>query len=378
VCALYDPNVESEGSSFEVSAQRGGLEVVEGLADEWRALAAQSPDDEPFYRPEWITAIIRAFFPDSNVLVISARANGSLKFVLPLLQERALFCGLPVLRLRSPVSVHSCRFDAVRCASSEGEQAVRAAWRYLKEKQAWDLLEFSDIPEESALEVLVRSAEADSFRSARIAMRPNPIVRIRELERLPRNARLRGKLRHVRRELATKGSLQICRGETANREMLERFYELEAGGWKGREGGAIRNDVRTTQFYDEIAEVAARHGYLSLYLLEFDGQLVAGHFGLSLQGRYYSPKLAYEERQRDLAAGHLIISEILRDCAERGIHTYDITGPDDEWKMKWTDEVRRRSMYFVFRDRLLGSLAYTLRFRLRPAVKRWLRLGSGA
>jgi CelD/BcsL family acetyltransferase involved in cellulose biosynthesis len=383
VCAsaenvLYDPGVESEGSSFEVSAQRGGLEVLEGLADEWRALAAQSPDDEPFYRPEWITAIIRAFFPDSKVLVISARANGSLKFVLPFLQERALFYGVPVLRLRSPVSVHSCRFDAVRCTSSKGEQAVRAAWRYLKEEQAWDLLELSDIPEESAVGALVCAAEADGFRSARIPMRPNPIVDIKELEKLPRNARLRGKLRQVRRELATKGSLQLCRGETANREMLERFYALEAGGWKGGEGSAIRNDVRTTQFYNEIAEVAARHGYLSLYMLEFDGQLVAGHFGLCLQGRYYSPKLSYEERQKDLAAGHLIISEILRDCAARGVHTYDITGPDDEWKMKWTDQVRRRSMYFVFRDSAVGSLAYTLRFRLRPAIKRLSRLGSGA
>jgi hypothetical protein len=71
----------------------------------------------------------------------------------------------------------------------------------------------------------------------------------------------------------------------------------------------------------------------------------------------------------------LIVSEILRDCAARGIHTYDITGPDDEWKMKWTDRVRRRSMYYVFRDNAAGSLAYALRFKVRPAIKRLLRPG---
>jgi CelD/BcsL family acetyltransferase involved in cellulose biosynthesis len=376
VTLLYDPTVESGGESFEVSAQHGGTEVLDRLADEWRALAAQSPDGEPFYRPEWITAIIRAFFPSSEVLVISARADGTLKFVLPLLQERVFFCGLPVLRLRSPVSVHSCRFDAVRCASREGEQARLAAWRYLKEKQAWDLLEFSDIPEESTVEAIVGAATSDGFHTAKVPMRPNPIVRIEELEKLPRNTRLRGKLRQAHRELSKQGPLRLCRVDTANREVLERFYELEASGWKGREGGAIRYDARVRQFYNEIAEAASRYGYFSLYTLELDGRLVAAHYGLSHQGRYYSPKLAYDESFREWAAGHLIVGQILRDCAARGIHTYDITGPNDEWKMKWTEQVRGRSIYFVFRDNVLGSLAHALRFRVRPAIKRLLRPGE--
>jgi CelD/BcsL family acetyltransferase involved in cellulose biosynthesis len=373
VTVLYDRIVESGGELFEVSAQGGGTEVLERLADEWRALAAQSPDDEPFYRPEWITAIIRAFFPESKVLVVSARKNGILKFVLPLLRERALFCGLPVLRLRSPVSVHSCRFDAVRCASHEGEQAGLAVWRYLKEKQAWDLLEFSDIPDESCVEILVAAAKADGFHAAKVAMRPNPIVRIDALEKLPRNTRLRGKLRQAHRELSKKGPMRLCRVETANLEALERFYALEASGWKGHEGGAIRYDARAKQFYDEIAAIASGYGYLSLYTLECGGNLLAAHFGLSHHGSYYSPKLAYDESHREWAVGHLIVSEILRDCAARGISTYDITGPDDEWKMKWTDQVRRRSMYFVFRNNALGFLAHALRFRVRPAIKRSLR-----
>lgn len=375
---LYDRRVESGEKSFEVSAQSGGTEVLDRLADEWRALAAQSADDEPFYHPEWIGAIIRTFFPNSRVLVISVRTDGSLKLVLPLLQERAQFFGVPVLRLRSPVNVHSCRFDAVRCASSEGEQAMLAAWRHLKEERAWDLLEFSDIPDESTVEALVGAAQVDGFRTAKVPMRPNPIVGIEELEKLPRNTRLRGKLRQAHRELSKKGSLRLCRIESANGEVLERFYELEASGWKGREGGAIRNEAKARQFYDDIAQIAAQHGYLSLYTLECDGKLLAAHFGLCHKGRYYSPKLAYDESYREWAVGHLIVSEILRECAVRGIHTYDITGPDDEWKMKWTDQVRRRSMYFVFRDNALGSLAYALRFRLRPAIKRLLRPGKPA
>jgi CelD/BcsL family acetyltransferase involved in cellulose biosynthesis len=365
--------VGSGGSPFEISVQSGGIEIIEHIADEWRALASQSHDDEPFYRPEWISAIIRAFFPHIKILVITARTNRALRFVLPLLQERALFFGIPVLRLRSPANVHSCRFDAIRCASPEGEQVLLAAWRFLKEKQPWDMLEFSDIPDESSVELLVRGAEFDGFRTAKVPMRPNPVVRIADLEKLPRNARLRGKLRQAHRELSKTGPLQLRRIETADQEVLDRFYELESRGWKGREGGAIQNDATAKRFYDEIAEVAARRGYLCVYTLELGGRLLAAHFGLAHQGRYYSPKLAYDESFKERAVGHLIVSEILQDCARRGIHTYDITGPDDEWKMKWTGDVRRRSLYYVFRDNAAGSLAYALRFKVRPALKRLLQ-----
>src|SRR5262249_1140591 len=156
-------------------------------ADEWRALALQSPNDEPFYHPEWIAAIIRAFFPNSKVVVTTVRVDGALKFVLPLLEERALFSGVPVLKLRSPVSVHSCRLGAVRGSSPEGEEAALAAWRYLKEQQAWDLLEFSDIPDGGTIDFMVDAGRSDGYRTAKVPMRPNPIVRIAELERLPRN-----------------------------------------------------------------------------------------------------------------------------------------------------------------------------------------------
>ncbi|MGB8915158.1 MAG: GNAT family N-acetyltransferase, partial [Candidatus Sulfotelmatobacter sp.] len=127
------------------------------------------------------------------------------------------------------------------------------------------------------------------------------------------------------------------------------------------------------QFYDEISQVAERFGYLCLYSLELNGELLASHFGLSHRGRYFSPKIAYNEKFPQYAPGHLIVSEIMQDCASRGISEYDITGVNDEWKMKWTTETRAKFKYFVFRSGVAGRLAYTLRFRVRPAVKKLVR-----
>jgi CelD/BcsL family acetyltransferase involved in cellulose biosynthesis len=350
----------------------GGFEVIEHWADAWRELCDEAVDDQPFYRPEWIAAHIRAFTPEAKVVLLTVRFEDKLLFVLPLLQEWSVFSGVPLRMLRAPVNSHSCRFDAVRHASTQGDAAVVAAWSYLQNLGGWDLLELHDAPEDGTISALATEARKSGFHTAQVPMRRNPYVPIpldsADLEKLPVNKKLRSQLRGIRREASGKGQLKLQRVHDSNRAALDRFYDLEARGWKGSEGSAIRCNPEIRQFYDEVGLAAERFGYLSMYFLELNGELLASHFGLTHRGRYFSPKIAYNETFPQYAPGHLIVSEILQDCASRGISEYDITGIDDDWKMKWTSETRAKFKHFIFRPGLCGTLAHALRFRVRPAV----------
>lgn len=356
------------------TADRGGLEVVERWADEWRNLCHESNDDQPFYRPEWIAAHIRAFTPRARIVLLTVTSEGKLLYVLPLLEEWSLFSGIPVRKLRAPVNGHSCRFDAVRHSSAQGDAAVVVAWNYLQNLRGWDMLEIQDVLEGSTISSLAREAGKKGFHAVQVPHLTNPYVPIPpnplDVKKLPINARLRGKLRHIRREIEIQGELKFLRIDKADQATLDRFYELESAGWKGRGGTAIACHPNTRQFYNEISKSAGRFGYLCMYTLELNGELLAAHLGFSHRGRYFSPKVAYNEKFSQYASGHLIVSEILQDCASRGISEYDITGINDEWKMKWTSEARSKFIYFIFRPGLRGTLAYALRFRTRPAIKR--------
>ena len=366
----------AEASSMRATAQSGGIEVVEHWDEQWRELCDESADDQPFFRPEWIAAHLRAFTPKARVLLVTAASEEKLLFVLPLLREFAIFSGVPVRRLRAPVNPHSHRFDAVRHASREGEESVRAAWSYLDHLGGWDLLQFDDVLEGSTVALLVKAAADAGVHTAKIPTRSNPYVSIpaeAQLGELPVNKRLRTQLRSIRRETAKNGQFQFRRFDRVNPEELKRFYDLEASGWKGAEGSAIACQSRVRQFYDEIAQLATHHGYFRMYSLEMNGELLASHFGLAHKGRYFSPKIAYNERFPQYAPGHLIVSEIVQDCAATGVHEYDITGVNDEWKMKWASQVRPKFTYLVFRKSLPGSLAHALRFRIKPALKKLIK-----
>ena len=359
------------------SSEDGGLEIIDQMADEWRELCSGIDDGQPFYRPEWIRAYIRAFLPRAKVRIISVRRGNRLRAVLPLVLLRESFCGIPCTKLRSAVKAHAFRFDMTCCTGTDREAAIGAIWQQLAGQRDWQILEFRNVLPGAALEQLLQLAAAEGYPSATVPLHASPYVPLERgpsaLSALPRSGSLSKTLRQVKRKLGAVGSLRLTRVERADATSLQRLYTLEASGWKGREGSAIASSRASRQFFDEIAEQGERFGYLCLYLLELNDQLVAAHFGLCYQGRYFSPKIAFDEGHKDWMGGHLIVSLILPDCVERGIIEYDITGSADDWKMRWTAETRPSRMLLVFRNTPYGRLLHTLQFRGKSLIKRMLR-----
>jgi CelD/BcsL family acetyltransferase involved in cellulose biosynthesis len=357
-------------SPLTVTSRRGSLDVIGPVSDEWRALAEEAVDDQPFYRPEWIQAHLRAFAPTSRVVLIEVRSGGRLCLLLPLIEERSTFSKVPIRKLRAPVNVHGGRFDALRRMGSEGDESIQAAANYLLELEGWDVLQLNNTPCQSTNEEIVLSMRGKGVRSLKLSDQPNPIILVPRdpslLHSMPPNSKLRSQLRRVRQRLEKRGLLHFHRERDATTTDLERFYQLEANGWKGSAGSAILCNG-TRPFYDEMARVAARFGYFSLFMLECNGELVAAHYSFTHQGRCYSPIVTYNEAFRQFAPGHLIISEILAFCAANGIRYFDITGQDQPWKMKWTSAARSMNHYFVFKGPI-GQLAYRVGVSLRSAV----------
>jgi CelD/BcsL family acetyltransferase involved in cellulose biosynthesis len=362
------------------------VEIVESLAEEWRRLCEEGRCNEPFYRPEWVAAYIRAFARQAKVVVITARIDGKLKAVLPLIEERSLFRGIPIKILRDASNVHSCRFDVVCAPGGEGEVAVGAIWKFLAERaDDWDVIQLSTVPQEGALHLLDKAARRDGFPTERsVSMRCPylPLTGFGETKdplALQSSANFRSIVRRRERQLKTQGNVFLRRVTTADPEMLQRFYDLERSGWKGEEGTAIDCSEETRQFYDEIARNGERFGYLSLFFLEVDGHPVAGHFGITHAGRYFMPKLGIDENYRKCGPGHLLIYEIMRDCVENGISEYDFTGPWAEYKAKWTSTNRSHFTLRIFRKSLRGRLLHSL-FKMeanaRKTARRLLRVSK--
>jgi CelD/BcsL family acetyltransferase involved in cellulose biosynthesis len=359
-----------------VQTLTGGLELFDQLAEEWREFLDRVENDSPYWRPEWIQAALRAYSPRAKVIVITVRQRGSLCAILPLIEERGKFSGLPARKLRAPLTTVGVGVD-IPCAVSAAERddAIALIWNAIKTKKNWDVLELPSVFEAASIEQLSTLARKDGHATgswtipliAFFAIPQGPTAK-KDLEKYPRHPKLRSKVRQRETKLAALGSVRLLRTEKDGAGDLKRFYDMEAAGWKGAEKSAIISDPRSRQFFDEVTREAERFGHLCLYTLELDGKAIAAHIGFTYRGRYWAAKSTYDENYRDYAPGHLIVKAILQDCSERGVSEY-VMGIREDWKMEWTQDVRKRSYQCIFNRGLWPRALHAVRFSLHPKLK---------
>jgi CelD/BcsL family acetyltransferase involved in cellulose biosynthesis len=367
------PVHESSVGQVAANLYRGNADLVEQHAGAWIELSKRTPGDAPFFRPEWIAAYLRAFEPDANLLLATADSDQGLQAILPLVEKESVFCGFPVRVLRGAANEHSCRFDLVRSSGEEGGLAVRAIWDALKACPEWDLIELPYVPENGSAEQLLDEATRDGFLVGQYESYTSPYVTLSDrssVDELPVSAHFRRNLHRRWRKARENSEVGLKRVDCADPAMLKTFFDLEAAGWKGKEGTAIACSEPTRNFYNEIARVASACGYFSLYLLQFGEIAVAGHFGLSFGQRYYSPKVAYNEAFSEFGPGHLMVDAILRDVHSRDFREFDFLGPWMDWKGEWARAGRIHYSCYIFRPGLFGQSLHAAKLRLFPALRR--------
>lgn len=294
--------------SLSAQSERGTVELLDRIAEEWRQLCQEGACDQPFFLPEWIASSIRAFASKQPVVLITVRDGGQLRAVLPLLEEKVWAGGLFATKLRSAAD-HSPRFDFIHGSGPGIEEALQAGWKELKNQNHWDVIELVNVPKGGAAERLLDSAKEDGFPTYQNLWALSPYIILdghkpaQDFSQFARSRRFRYRLRNCWRKLEKAGKISLCRVESADPELLQQFYGMEHRGWKGKRGTAISCNRETQQFYDSIATHAAKHGYLSLYFLRQGNSPLAAHFALTYGGRYYPLKVAFDESYSQYGPG---------------------------------------------------------------------------
>ena len=369
----------SAPTRLRIEMLTGGVEVIERLAAEWRALCAEGRYTAPFYQPEWIAAYLQAFAADKTLLVVTARRHGRLRAVLPLVTEWTTLHGVPVRKLRSPSNIYTCRFDVVAGRGEEAE-AVVSLWQALQQRGGWDVIELSEVPEGGLGERLLTQAARASFPTGRWATSASPYLALAPLAGTTDaqmeatlqsvSAKFRASLRRSRRRLEEQAKVQVSCDEVATPTELTRFYALESAGWKGREGTAIACDDRARQFYTSVARANAAQGKFLLYRMDCGEQTIAMRFCLRDAHTCYLIKPNYDEGFRKYSPGHLLFAEVARDAMERGLEECDLLPPESEWKSYWTKTARAQAHCYIFRRGSLGQALHTWKFHLLAQARR--------
>lgn len=181
--------------------------------------------------------------------------------------------------------------------------------------------------------------------------------------------------RRERRLMEDQGAQFACLTEWNQiAPQFDALLEIEASGWKGKEGSAIMQSPQTLAFYTACAKAWAAAGTLRIFVLYLERTPIAFEMNVQTGGRLNCVKHGYLEQHAKQGPGQVLRIQVLKWAFERpDVTLFDMFGPSTEAKMKWATGTEALYTIRVFRRNLLGLLAW---FRYAVAPKLKAKLGA--
>jgi len=316
---LPRPLLPAEDKTLEVRIGFG-LDELGMLAGGWTALTQQRANGRFHHLLSWQASHLKHLERrHASVCFFSFYRHGALVAIVPLRLTWRRVMGLPLRLWELPYHSHVPLCDVVLADREQASEVFAALVRTLNTIDAdWDAVCFPRLLEDSNALGAVRSERLP--RSVTIRTGRSMYFPCRSLETALQNASgdFKRNLRRQRKKLDQQGHVAITIAEDplALDAAFADFLRLEASGWKGNAGSAIRLQPHLVNFYRELLQPLAADARCIIARLSLNGSAIAAQFGLLAGRTLYLLKIAYDETFSPMAPGSQLLHEVLRYCCD--------------------------------------------------------------
>lgn len=312
---------------FVVVARRAS--ELEPFVREWRALAAAAAEPNVFYEPWMVLPAIEAFGAQQDLLFIliftppiSPGQPRLLSGFFPLQRQRTHH-GLPVRGVRLWKYLH-CFLSTPLVRAACVEEVLKTFFEWLEASpEVGGILELEGIAHEGGLQQRIVYGLNGSARPNRSTFRTRALFRpAQDADTYLKHAVSRKRRKEYRRlanRLSETGRIEYRElGPEADvGQWIEDFLDLEASGWKGREGGALAADPKNRRFFTEVLTGAFQHRQLMMLALCRDGRPIAMKCNFLTGAGSFAFKIAFDEACARYSPGALLELENIHRLHDR-------------------------------------------------------------
>jgi CelD/BcsL family acetyltransferase involved in cellulose biosynthesis len=303
------------------------LEQLQSAAPEWTKLWHRCPEATIFRRPEWLLPWVETFSP-RDMVAIEVRSQGVLVGFAPLLiypkgTERVLaFMGGGV----------SDYLDFL-ADPQYTTQVIASIFAATADIPGWDVLEFTDLPANSAL--LRNSVPLQAVYEHDVCSVLNLPHTTEELLHIF-SKHQRANLRNAHSRLQKAGGCQI---EIASSETLHSFlddlFRLHTARWflSGQPG--VLHDEAVKAFHCASSPGLLKCGALKLYRLRMGQRTLAVIYALFDGDTVFCYLQGFDPQSAYFSPGTVLMFALMEDAAKEGIRAFDFLRGQESYKQHW-------------------------------------------
>ncbi|QRM27225.1 GNAT family N-acetyltransferase [Microvirga sp. VF16] len=320
----HNPAPSSRPETFHVDLRTVTVRDVDALTMHrvaWDRLAWEAPQKLPFLLSGWVNAFLRhRLKPNERWFCSFIYASERLVGVLPVIVTPHSLFGSSRPTLRTPYDAHTPSGDvllAPDCALAAFQALLAEVGRQEPTHLGFD---FKAVRRNSPLWAGLSDECQDyvmclGLRSmfSFLDVRGDFEDYLASLGSIPKN------LRRYRKKLEGRGrvSVEVQTSAAPSEEFLAEYLALEASGWKGRNGTAMRDDPNTIAFYEALVRNFTAQGWWEWHAVRVDDCLVAARMAIRCGRSLLLPKIAFNEDFADCRPGMIVTGEVFRDAFSR-------------------------------------------------------------
>ena len=166
-------------------------------------------------------------------------------------------------------------------------------------------------------------------------------------------------LRRLQRKIEGMADVELASfiGQQCTDDLFDRFLELEASGWKGKERGAILSSPTATAYYRDAFRRLRELGWCELYTMSLDGGMIAAQFGVRMNRRVFLFKICYSEEFSNLGPGNIMMMRTIERAFQQGDTDEINCLTDMSWHNNWVVTRRPYTTYTLTPKRIAPLVA---------------------
>ena len=285
------------------------IEELESLRPAWNELANNATHRNPNFESNFLIPAMRHLASkDVRVLVAEAEfgEHTILAALIPFATTKVF--GLPLSAME--IWHHEQSFDSTPLIRSECASLVWPQIISCLQQEKISFLKMEQTSAEGPFEALVEQMESQPnvtlFRKnvfSRAAIRPSGTADEYKQKQFSKN--LRKSTRRQLKKLEALGNISFEKsdGHSDFESLANEFLNVEASGWKGTEGTALRSHESTRNFYHELIQRSAAEGKARFLVMRLEGQPLSILSDLQSGDGVYAYKTAFDEDFAEFSPG---------------------------------------------------------------------------
>lgn len=347
------------------------LQAFDALARVWRDVVEASGRSSPLLSHDWFASCWRTAGPNRlRELWVVEDVAGPLALV-PFVASKMRYRGFPVrvLQLMHRPEVAVVDFPVAR----DHAGVTKAVLDRLQARDDWDLFLLPGVPADSAMWNAFRSANGTGS-AWLIADR----IRVPVLRLTDRSGHAPAMREILRRSVATTGArmldtvvVEAHRTLDPRGALFEEIMSVSSTGSGCTASLPETTDDEVRRFFRELTIRATANGWLSLWVVRYEGRVVEVEYQLAADGYVHSLRRGAEQSPPELRLGDLLTLSILETLlAKHDAHTYYRYPRHPGDPMTAAGDGRESLFVELFASRPYARLLYGFETRVRPLVRR--------